>query len=58
MQNNLPDPHRLDGGDMPISWYKEVIEYGDEQNRINRKEIQRLKKILTKLQELLIKELN
>ena len=58
MQNNLPDPHRLDGGDMPIIWYKEVLEYRAEQNRINRKEIQRLKKVLIKLQELLIKELN
>jgi len=58
MQNNLPEPHRLDGGDMPISWYKEVLEYRAEQNRINRKEIQRLKKVLIKLQELLIKELN
>ena len=58
MQNNIPDPHRLDGGDMPISWYKEVIVYRAEQNRINQKEIQRLKKVLIKLQALLIKELN
>ena len=58
MQNNLPDPHRLDGGEMPISWYKEVLEYRAEQNRVNQKEIQRLKKILTKLQKLLTKELN
>ena len=57
MQNNLPDPHRLDGGDMPISWYKETIEYRAEQNRQNVREIQRLKKILIKLQQLLSKEL-
>ena len=57
MQNNLPDPGRLDGGDMPISWYKEALEYRAEQNRINRKEIQRLKKVLLKLHQLLIKEL-
>ena len=58
MQNNLPYPGRLDGGDMPIGWYKEVLEYRAEQNRINQKEIQRLKKVLIKLQALLIKELN
>ena len=48
----LPEPHRLDGGDMPISWYKQALEYRAEQNREHRKEIQRLKKLLAKLHKL------
>lgn len=49
---HLPEPHRLDGGDMPISWYKEALKRDQERRFADNYEIKRLKKIINAIQKL------
>lgn len=49
---SLPEPHRLDNKNMPLYWYKEALLYWYHKANINRKEVQRLKKVIMKLQGL------
>jgi len=47
----LPEPHRLDGGEMPKDWYIEAWEYGNQHNRALRKENERLRKLLIRIKK-------